>query len=313
MDKQKLITIAGPTAAGKTGWSIEIAEEIGAEIISADSRQIYRYMDIGTAKPEGSWKWFISSDSLPEKYYDVSGVPHYLVDYIDPDQNFTLADFQKQAKKYIELIAKKDKLPMMVGGTGLYIQSVVDNFNIPEVPPQDNLRKTLNDIELDELVDLLEKVDPQAIEEIDINNPRRVVRALEVSMTSGVPFTQARGKGKKIYDTLQIGVKVDREELYQRINKRVEKMIEQGLVEEVKDLLGKGYSWDLSSMHGIGYCEFKSYFENNAELEEVVENIKQNTRNYAKRQLSWLRRDDRINWCRDISEAKKLINKFLNK
>ncbi len=308
----QLIVILGPTAAGKTSWSLDIANEIDNEIISADSRQVYKYMNIGTAKPEGKHRWFLGEDGTPENAYFIDDTPHYLVDFLEPDREFNLAKFQQLAKRYIEKIHKKNKTPMIVGGTGLYIQSVVDNYQLPQISPNDELRKALSDFSSEELIDILKLIDERSAQKIHKNNTRRLVRAIEVSTSVGEPFSEAKGSEEQIYNTLQIGVKKDREQLYERINERVERMFEQGLKEEVEQLLKKGYDWELSSMNSIGYKEFKTFFEGQATLKEVKENIKTNTRNYARKQLSWFRRDDRINWCKNLSQAKRKINNFLN-
>ncbi|MFB6182143.1 MAG: tRNA (adenosine(37)-N6)-dimethylallyltransferase MiaA [Candidatus Magasanikbacteria bacterium] len=308
----KIIVMLGPTAAGKTGWSLELAPEIEAEIISADSRQVYKYMDIGTNKPKGENQWFIGPGGTPQRAYFIKNIPHYLIDIIDPDRDFNLAKFQSKAKDRIDLILKKDKTPMLVGGSGLYIQSIVDNYQLPQIPPNENLRDALESFTNEQLVDILNKVDPTSAEKIEQNNTRRLIRAIEVSTSVGEPFSELKGSGDKLYDVIQIGVKVDRDELYEKINQRVEKMFDQGLKEEVAKLKDK-YSWELSSMNSIGYQEFKPYFEGEVELKQVKENIKTNTRNYAKRQLSWFKRFDRINWCESLAQAKKKIDNFLNK
>ncbi|PSO45464.1 MAG: tRNA (adenosine(37)-N6)-dimethylallyltransferase MiaA [Parcubacteria group bacterium QH_9_35_7] len=307
----QLIVILGPTAAGKTSWSLDISSEIDTEIISADSRQVYKYMNIGTAKPKGEHYWFLDEDGTPDNAYVIDDIPHYLVDFLEPDQEFNLARFQQLAKEYIRKINKKSKTPMIVGGTGLYIQSIVDNYQLPQIPPNEDLRKTLSTFSSEELIDILAMIDEESAQKIHKNNTRRLIRAIEVSTSVGKPFSEVKGSGEQLYDTLQIGVEVDREELYEKINKRVESMFEQGLKNEVEQLLEAGYDWDLSSMNSIGYKEFKSFFEDQATLTEVRENIKANTRNYARKQLSWFRRDDRINWCKNLSQAKRKINNFL--
>lgn len=308
--KQKLITIVGPTASGKTTWSKKLAQEFNGEIVSADSRKVYKYMNIGTATPEGELSWFLGPQSYPQRCYLVENIPHYLINWIDPKVDFNLAKFQKLAKKYIDLVHQKNKTPFLVGGSGLYIQSVVDNYNIPGVPPQENLRNTLEDFSCQEILNLLNKVDPESAENINENNKRRLIRAFEVSVSTSQPFSQLKDSNEQIFNTLQIGIKRDRDELYERINQRVEDMFEQGLEDEVKNLLEQGYDWSLSSMDSIGYQEFRGYFEGNKNLEQVKVDIKTNTRNLAKRQLSWFKRDETINWINSLSSAKRIIKDF---
>lgn len=311
-NKQKLVTIVGPTASGKTDWGIKLAEQFSGEVVSADSRKVYKYMNIGTATPQGELIWFLGPQSYPQRTYKVENINHYLINWINPDINFNLAKFQKKAKKYIGLIHKKDKIPFLVGGSGLYIQSVVDNYNIPSVPPQQELRSTLEEFSCSDIIKLLEQVDPESVDNINHNNKRRLIRAFEVSVSVGKPFSQLKNQNEKIYNTLQIGIKRDREKLYSKINSRVEHMFDQGLKAEVKQLLDMGYSWRDSSMDSIGYQEFKRYFSGNKKLQQIKKDIKTNTRNYAKRQMSWLRRDDRIQWCSSINQAKDLVENFLS-
>jgi tRNA dimethylallyltransferase len=311
-DFKKIVVVLGPTASGKTSWSKKLAQEFDGEIVSADSRKVYKYMNVGTATPEGEQDWFLAPQSYPQRCLLVEDLPHYLVNWIDPKSDFNLAKFQKLAKKYIELVHQKNKTPFLVGGSGLYIQSVVDNYNIPGVPPQENLRNTLAEFSCQEVLELLKKVDPESAENINENNKRRLIRAFEVSVSTSQPFSQLKDSNEQIYNTLQIGIKRDREELYERINQRVETMFERGLEDEVNNLREQGYDWSLSSMDSIGYQEFKGYFEGEKNLRQVKEDIKTNTRNFAKRQITWFRRDGRINWCENFSEAKKTVNSFVN-
>lgn len=289
----KLIVILGPTASGKTELALELAEKFDAEIVSADSRQIYKEMNIGTAKP--------SKKEL-----------HHLIDIIKPDQEFTLAQYKNKALKIIKDIQERNKLPLLVGGTGLYIQSIVDNLKIPQVKPDKELRKELEKMTNQELFEKLKKLDKEAISFIDINNKRRLIRALEVCLITKKPFSQQREKGKKLFNVLQIGIKTNKEELEKRIDKRTEKMIEMGLVNEVKNLLKK-YSPDLPAMNSIGYQEIIQYLKEEIDLNKVKELIKKHTQQYAKRQMTWFKRDKRINWINNYKEAEKLVRDFLGK
>jgi len=287
LENKKLIIILGPTASGKSDLAIKLAKKFNGQIISADSRQIYKEMNIGTAK-------------VTKK--EMQGIPHYLIDIINPDQEYTLAQYKKQAIKIIKEIQKKNKLPFLVGGTGLYIQSIVDNLQIPEVKPNKKLRDQLENKTNQELYNQLKKIDPQALKVIDINNKRRLIRALEVCLITGQKFSQQKTKGPKLFEILQIGLKPDNKILDQRINQRTEQMIEAGLIKEVEGLIKK-YGTKPYSMSGIGYKE--------ALLDNAKELIKIHTRQYARRQMSWFRRDKRIHWVKTYSEAEKLINDFL--
>lgn len=303
---QKLIVICGPTASGKTAWSLKLAKKYDGEVISADSRQIYKKMDIGTAKDPGEWR----GTGLYKTFF-IEDVPHYLIDFLDPGKNFTVAEFRDQAIKYAKMSHYKGKIPFIVGGTGLYIHSVVDNLNIPRIPPNKKLRESLEQKTNEELMVWLRELDPVTAETVDAHNNRRIIRALEVCILSGQPFSKQQQKGDPIFDVLQIAIDQPREVLYDRINKRVDEQMKMGLLTEIKNLLKQKYSWDLPSMSGIGYRQFKDYFEGNISLAQAIENLKQANRNYAKRQMTWFKRDQRIHWVKTFAEADDLILKFL--
>lgn len=303
---QKTAVILGPTACGKTAWSLRLAKKFNGEIISADSRQIYKKMNVGTAKEEGEWRWV----GL-RRIFHIQDIPHYLIDMFDPGEMFTVAQFRDKAVKYIKLIHQRDRLPLLVGGTGLYISAVTDNFIIPKVPPNKKLRRSLEEKSREELLIWLEKLDPQSAQEIDRRNQRRIIRALEVCILSGRPFSRQRQKGEPIFNTLRIGIDLPREELHRRIEERVEKMLANGLLNEVRALRKQKYSWDLPSLSAIGYRQFKDYFDNKIDLAAVAELLKKNTKNYAKRQLTWFRRDPSIHWCEEYEEAEKLLENFI--
>lgn len=305
--RPKLIVILGPTACGKTEWSLRFAKKFDGEIISADSRQIYKKMSIGTAKAKGEW-----IQRNKRRTYFVEDIPHHLIDFLDPGKPFTVADFRDRAIKYVKLAHKNARLPMVVGGTGLYISALVDNLHIPRIPPNKKLRQGLEEKSTAELAKLLHALDPISAQKIDHNNKRRIIRALEVSILSGKPFSEQRGRGEQLFDVLRIGIDVRREVLHDRIEKRIDKMLESGLVDEVKGLLKQRYGWNLPSMSGIGYRQFKDFLEGNTTLEDVTELFKRDTRRYARRQMTWFRRDKEINWCKDYIEAEKLIEDFLN-
>ena len=295
MQNNKLIIILGPTASGKSDLAIKLAQKFNGEIISADSRQIYKEMNIGTAK-------------IIKK--EMSGVPHYMIDIVKPNQKFTLAQFQEKTIKIIKNIQKRNKLPLLVGGTGLYIQSIVDNLKIPETKPDKKLRNKLEKLTNQELINKLKKLDSKALKIIDTKNKRRLIRALEICLLTKKPFSEQRKKNKSIFNTLQIGIKLNTKNLEQKIIRRIEKMIKNGLIKENKKLLKK-YGDKPYSMSGIGYQEIISYLNNKINLDQAKELIKIHTRQYAKRQMTWFKRDKTIKWIKNYSEAEKLIQLFL--
>ena len=302
----KLLVLIGPTASGKTSISLDLAKEFNGEIISADSRQFYKKMDIGTAKVKGKWE-----RNGFRRTYMVNDIPHHLIDFMDPVKKFTVAEFRDKAIKYIKLANKNKRLPMLVGGTGLYVSAVIDNYMIPRVAPNKQLRANLDEKSLDELSDLLEQMDPDIMKTIDKKNKRRLIRALEVCIFTGEPFSEQRTKSAPMFNLLIMGVEVPRDILYDRINKRVDKMIDEGLESEVRALVRQKYSWDLPSMQGIGYSQFRPYLKGDQDLEKTVETLKRDTRRLARRQLSWFRRDKRIVWIKDINEASNCVKEFL--
>ncbi len=294
----KVIVILGPTASGKSGFSIKLAKKYNGEIISCDSRQFYKEMNVGTAK-------------VTKK--EMQGVKHYMIDIIKPNQNFSVAKFKKQAEKIINDILKRKKIPILVGGTGLYIQSLVDNLTIPQVPPDFELRKKLEKQDIEKLWARLIKFDPKSANFVQRQNKRRIIRALEVCQKTDKTFSGFQQKGKPKYTFLQIGIKVDREKLYARIDKRVDQMIDDGLIPEIRKL-NKKYSWKLPAMSGIGYGEFKgklNKIKDKKILAEIVQNIKFHTHQYARRQESWFKRDEKIKWIKKYSQADELARKFV--
>lgn len=281
--KNPLLVICGPTASGKTSLSLTLAEAFNGEIISADSAQVYRKMDIGTDK--------VTVDERKR-------IKHYLIDVRDPDQNFTMADFQREATWSIKEIANKGKLPILCGGTGLYINAIVENFQLQKAPPNEKIREELQ-VEYEKggkeaLYKMLLDLDPLSAAKIHPNNVRYVARALEIVLQTKKPI-EAR-TGKRIYDVFKIGIEWDREVLYERINKRVDEQIEEGLLNEIKTLLNEGYDGKCQSMQALGYKEYLPYIRGEAALEDCKEQLKQNTRNFAKRQLSWFRKEEDIYW-----------------
>ncbi len=284
----RVIVIAGPTASGKTSLSIELAKRLNGEIISADSMQIYKYMDIGTAKP-----------TIDE----IQGIKHYLIDEVLPNEEFNVVKFKELAEKYIEEIIAKGKLPIVVGGTGLYISSLIDNINFSESQSdwelREELKKEAEEFGAEYLHAKLKQVDEEAANNIHPNNIKRVIRALEVYSQTQKPISyhneMSRGVPPK-YNFILIGLTMDRQYLYDRINKRVDIMLRNGLVEEVKKLADLGFSESITAMQGIGYKQVLAYLEGQNSLEETVEIIKRDSRRYAKRQLTWFRRIKDIKW-----------------
>ncbi|MGD1993897.1 MAG: tRNA (adenosine(37)-N6)-dimethylallyltransferase MiaA [Anaerolineae bacterium] len=292
-NKPPLVIILGPTAVGKTALSLTLAEELDGEIVSADSRLFYRGMDIGTAKPTAE---------------ELARVPHHLIDIADPDETVGLAQFIDLAKAAIDDIHDRGRLPLLVGGTGQYIRAIVRGWNPPAVPPNQELRAELEAIAEERgtqaLHDRLAALDPQAAERIDHRNVRRVVRALEVCIATGRPFSAQRTRIPPPYRILQVGLTMDREALYGRIDARLEAMIEVGLPEEVRRLVAAGYDWDLPAMSGLGYSQFRPYFEGKTTMDEVVAEIQSDTRSFVRHQYNWFRPNSpNIVWF-DVSQIK---------
>ena len=304
MKKIPLIVVGGPTASGKTALAIELAKALDGEIVSADSMQIYKYMDIGTAKP--------TADELKE-------CPHHLIGFREPDCDFSVADYTELAHKTIADITARGKVAIMCGGTGLYINSVVNDVDFGEYENDYELRKSLYELAKKDgagvLLDMLAEFDPVSAKRLHPNNVKRIIRAIEFYKVSGVPISehQERTKLKESrYDATMFLINHNREVLYDRINRRVDIMISDGLVDEVRSIMSMGYSRDLNSMQGIGYKEMIAYLEGEISLADAIDMIKQNSRRYAKRQLTWFRRDDRINMLSPddaVNEALEILKK----
>lgn len=295
MKKQPLIVVVGPTASGKTALAVEIAKKFNGEIISADSMQIYKGMSIATAKPTVE---------------EMQGIKHYLIDFLDPEEDFSVADYVKLAKKAIEEISSKGKIPVIAGGTGLYIHSLIDNIKFDDTCSNTKIRDELYNVAKEKgnhyLWEELNKIDPITASKVHENNLSRVVRAIEVYKETGVPISQHKINSRREetpYEFIIIGLTFsDRKKLYERIEKRVDIMAENGMIEEAREIYN---SHKLSTAHqAIGYKELIPYFENIDTLENCLDKIKLETRHYAKRQLTWFRRDERINWFE--------IDKFVN-
>ena len=287
-----MIAIVGPTAVGKSELALHLAQYFPLEIISADSRQVYRYMDIGTNKP--TWA-------------ERASVPHHVIDVVEPDEDFSLAMYHQLAIEALKAIQQKGKLPVLVGGSGLYVWSLVEGWKIPQVPPNQELRRRLEaraeQEDSQSLYQELQDIDPSAAAKISPRNIRRVIRALEIYHATGQPPSQLQHKEAPAFSVLIIGLTQERSELYRRIDWRVDKMIQMGLVEEVEQLLKKGYSPSLPSMSGIGYKQIGQFLRGEMTLPQAIDKIKYETHRLARHQYAWFRlSDSRIHWF-DTSEA----------
>lgn len=295
IDMEKVLVIVGPTAVGKSSFGIKCAENFNGEIISGDSIAIYRGLDIGSAKPD-----------IDEQ----NKVKHYLIDIKDPDDNYSVKQFQELSRHYIDQISKDNKLPIIVGGTGLYIKASLYDYVFFDEEKEDNQYEDLSN---EQIYERLKQVDPKALEKIHINNRKRLIRALNIyeKNNKGISEIKDSQEHKPIYDCLIIGLTTDRETLYKRINDRVDKMIDDGLIQEIKDLLDKGITFDNQSMQGIGYKELRDYFENKRTLEECVEDIKRNSRHFAKRQYTFFNNQLDVKWFDNEIDALDEVKRWL--
>lgn len=287
-DMKNLFILSGPTAVGKTNISIELAKKLNGEIISADSMQIYKYMDIGSAK--------VTEDEM-------QGITHHLIDFIEPDKNFNVSEYKVLAENAIDEICKKDKLPMIVGGTGLYINSLILNYNFTDAKTDKSYREYLGNLAEEKgkeyVHSLLKEVDIDSYKRLYPNDLKRVIRALEVYKLTGKTISEYNANTNLYdipYNIYYFVLTMDRAKLYDRINKRVDLMMENGLIDEVRRLKSMGYTPDMQSMKGIGYKEILDYLNGNSTLDEAIYLVKKGSRNYAKRQLTWFRKDKRAIW-----------------
>ena len=287
MKKQKVIVICGPTASGKTALSIELAKKINGEIVSCDSMQIYKEMDIGTAKP--------TKEEMQE-------IPHYMINTIFPNERYSVADYKKDAKKAIREIIKKGKVPIIVGGTGLYVDSLIYEIEYPDIKFDEKYRQELEEQVrkdgLEKLYNKAKKIDPEAMLKISSNDKKRILRVLEIYKATGKTKTEQERKSREKepeFDYLVYGLNMPREKLYERINLRVDIMIKQGLIKEVEEIYKK-YNEFPTAMQGLGYKEVVEYLEGHLTKEEMIEKIKLETRRYAKRQMTWFRKNKQTIW-----------------
>lgn len=287
MNKPEIICVVGPTASGKTAYAIELAEKNNGEVVSCDSMQIYKYMNIGTAKPTKE---------------EMRGIPHHMIDFVEPWENYSVADYVRDASACIDDVLKRGKLPVICGGTGLYVDSLISRIEFQEECRDDRYRDELNALaERDGVLavhKLLEEADKEAADKIHPNNLKRVIRALEIIKCTGLTKTEAdrRAKRESVYDAKIYGMDMDRECLYERINRRVDIMMEQGLLQEAEKLIDMKIPKNSTAMQAIGYKELIGYFDRECTLGEAIEKIKRESRRYAKRQLTWFKRNPDIIW-----------------
>jgi tRNA dimethylallyltransferase len=278
--KNKVIAVVGATASGKTAYAVELARRVNGEIISADSRLVYKGLDIGTAKPD-----------MDERF----GIPHYMIDIVEPEVDYSVGLYANEARNIIEDIISRGKTPIIAGGTGLYFRILLENYDLPKINPDYELREALSKLSFSELYEMLVNLDAEAAKLVVQNDKRRAVRFIEIVKLTGSPVSEARGLKEPEFEVEWIGLNYPREELYDRINRRVDLMIEQGLVDETKNLLAK-HGRINNIINTIGYREITSYLDGELTLEEAKDKLKQNTRNYAKRQLTWFRKNPDIKW-----------------
>ena len=298
----RLLVLVGATATGKTTLSIQLAQQFNGEIVSADSRLFYRGMDIGTAKPTEA---------------ECAGIPHHLIDICPPDQTITLGAYQERAFTTINDIQGRGKIPILVGGTGQYVKAVAEGWGIPRVPPQPRLRQALEQLGQNELGRWLQALDPVRAKTLDIRNVRRVVRALEVTLVAGIPISKLQRKSPPPYQILWLGLSAERNWLYDRIDRRVDQMMADGLLTEVRGLREQGYDDKLPAMSGLGYRQLLSYLNDEMALESAIERIKFETHRFVRQQQTWFHPDDaRIHWLNSQSpkltdQAFAIINHWL--
>ena len=292
--KNKIIVILGPTSSGKTGLSIKLAKKFNGEVVSADSRQVYKGMDIGTGK-------------VTKK--EMAGIPHYLLDVANPKTRFSVAQYQSLALKAIKDIQKKNKIPFLVGGTGFYIQSVADGIIIPEVKPDWKLRKRLEKMTNEQLFAKLKILDPRRAESIDRNNPRRLIRALEIVLRSKRPVMPLLKNTR--FEVLFLGIKRDQRELKTLIGKRLLKRLNEGMMDEVKQLHKSGVSWTRLEELGLEYRYVAQYLQSKLKYDEMVIKLQKEIEHYAKRQMTWFKRDKKIKWVKNYQQALKISKRFL--
>ena len=298
MNYPRIVCIVGPTSSGKTALSFEVAKQFNGEIVNADARQIYQGFVIGTGQP-----------TVAEQ----QGIPHHLFGFLEPEKISSVIEWKTAALRAIHEITCREKLPILVGGTGLYLQALVDNYEPPVVPPQPELRADMETCSLEQLVRRLEKLDPDAVTWVDLKNRRRVERALEVVTTTGKSFKEQRSQGESLVEALMVGLQRSPEELRTRINTAIDDMFARGWKQEVASLHAAGVAWDAAAMTSIGYRDVGELLREEVSFEEAREHIEIATWQYAKRQLTWFKKDARIQWHQSKENALRAIASFLEK
>lgn len=306
--KKPIVVITGPTASGKTALSLQIAKDLKGEIICADSMTVYRGMDIGTDKPTILTRNV--TQNTKNNCYEINGICHHLLDIADPDEEFNVAEFQKTVKEIVAEIHARGNIPLLVGGSTMYIDAFVYGYEIPSAKPDYDLREKFESKTAEELFEDLIKIDPDAEWTVDRHNKRRVIRALEVSIKTGIPFTHQKKKNDLAENILYLAITRPREELYADINRRVDEMMEAGFLDEVKRLFKK-YDHN-TAMQAAGYKQLIKYLDGELTLSEAIEKTKQVHRNYAKRQMTWLNRNKDVVWVKSKNQAENIIKKFLS-
>lgn len=320
-NKQKLITVVGPTASGKSELAVALAQKFNGEIISADSRQIYRGMDIGTGKVEGEWRshksqitnsesQINSKSKIPKnKFFIYKNIPHYCIDFVSPKRQYSVTEYKQCADAAIQDIASRGKIPILCGGTGFWIDAVVYNMQLPEVPPDSALRKKLAKKTAKELLAILKKLDPRRAKTIEQKNPRRLIRAIEIAKKLGsVPSL----KKQKHYNTLWLGIKKSKEELRRLIAIRLKKRLKQGMVQEIKKLLAKGVSHRRLQELGLEYKFVSLCLQKKLQKPQMLQMLQTAIEQYGRRQETWFKRNKKIKWVQNKKEATRLVKKFLS-
>ena len=291
----KLVVIVGPNASGKSDLAVKLAKRFNGEVVSADSRQVYKGMEIGTGK--------ITKEEM-------QGISHHLLDVASPKRRFSVVQYQKKAIEAIKKIQRKGKLPILCGGTGFYVQAVVDGLVFPKVKPDWRFRKKLEQKSARELYKYLKKLDPERAKTIEKDNKRRLIRAIEIVLKTGKPVPKLQKQ--KLFDVLMIGIKRNKKELKERIRKRLKKRLKQGMIEEVKKLKESGLSWKRLEEFGLEYRWIARYLQGKIDYQEMIEKLQKDIEDFAKRQMTWFKRDKRICWIQNYKEAEKLVRKFLS-
>lgn len=301
---QKLLAVVGPTASGKSELAVQLAKKFNGEIISCDSRQVYKGMDIGTGKVEGAWV-----HNGDHRVFRYKGIPHYCIDYVNPKSQYSVARFQKDAGKAITDILKRGKLPILCGGTGQWIDAVISNQKIPEVKPNLKLRHKLEKLSLPEMFQQLKRLDPDRAAVIDAHNPRRLIRALEIVLTTGKPVPKL--STQQNFDVLWIGLYPGQEQLYKKIDKRLKQRLDEGMVKEVQKLRKQGLSWKKLESFGLEYKYMALYLQKKLAMPEMTSQLAFAIKHYSKRQMTWFRRNQTITWLSDPKKALKIGQNFI--